>query len=77
MLDKKLLLEVLSNVKYPLTLQVVIAHLSGDRVDFYTTAMGKELLLVNRKPVANIDALIKENILEVRDNLTLLKRGEQ
>lgn len=77
MLDKKLLLEVLNAVKYPLTLQVVIAHLAGDRVDLSTTAMGKELLLVNGKPIAVIDALIKENILEVRDNLNLLTRGEQ
>ena len=77
MLDKKLLLEVLNAVKYPLTLQVVIAHLAGDNVRLATTGRGKELLLINDELIATLDALIKENILEVRDNLNLLKRGEQ
>lgn len=73
MLDKNLLLQVLSNVKSTVVLQAVVATLSGDYVSFNTTSMGKELLCINYEPIASLDASIKENLLQLKDTLALLK----
>lgn len=72
MLDKNLLLQVLSNVKSTVVLQAVVATLSGDNVRFATTIMGKEFLCINYTPIAPLDASIKENLLQLKDTLALL-----